>query len=80
MEPLGHCGLLMHKASTAQEGVPHPGTEDKATGHDHSNAVSRGKGLGGGECQILFSTHFPGSQISWHIVVRYLTVYQSCLW
>lgn len=44
MEPLGHCGLLMHKASTAQEGVPHPGTEDKATGHNHSNAVSRGEG------------------------------------
>lgn len=44
MEPLGHGGLLMHMASTAQEGVPHPGTEDKAAGHAHSSAVSRGGG------------------------------------
>lgn len=44
MEPLGHDGLLMHMASTAQEGAPHPGTEDKAAGHAHSSAVSRGGG------------------------------------
>lgn len=47
-EPLGHCGLLMLMASTAQKGVLHPGTEDKAAGHDHNNAVSRGEGPGVG--------------------------------
>lgn len=47
MEPLGHGGLLMHMASTAQEGVPHPGTEDQAAGHAHSNAISRWEGAWG---------------------------------
>lgn len=39
----------MHMASTAQEDVPHPGTEDKAAGYTHSNAVSGGEEASGSD-------------------------------
>jgi hypothetical protein len=72
----------MLMASTAQKGVPHPGTEDKAAGHDHNNAVSRGEGpwVGGWGVSNPLLYIVPRIPDLLAHPMRYLTVYQHCLW